>query len=146
MIYKHDYPMICKHDYPICKHHYPMICKHDNLMICKHNYPACKHDYSMICKHDYSMICVHGCSNAMESGLSFNSRYYRLFQLQTGHMVWYTLSGFNIPRARGYYLSWAEIIFLSYFKSYLKCHFEMASQGKFLAFLFLVEFENFLHH
>ena len=42
-----------------------------------------------------------------------------LFQLQTGNMVWYTLSGLNIPLAykiqttyiRPYYLSGAEIIY-----------------------------------
>ena len=37
--------------------------------------------------------------NFMEK-FSFNP-YYTLFQLQTGNMVWYTLSGFYIPRAGG---------------------------------------------
>ena len=57
--------------------------------------------------------------------------YYTWFQLQTGNMVSYTLSGSYIPRAgcegniqsRPYYLSGAEIIFLSYSKSYIKRHF-----------------------
>ena len=79
------------------------------------------------------------------------------FQLKPGNMVSYTLSELNIPLAsreyliqttymRPYYLSGAEIIFLSYCKSYIKRHFNMASRVLLLAFLFLVEFENFLHH
>ena len=33
--------------------------------------------------------------------LEFVNCYYTLFQLQKGNMVWYTLSGFYIPRAGG---------------------------------------------
>ena len=34
--------------------------------------------------------------------------YYTLFQLQTGNMVWYTLSGFYIPRA-GDHITFLEL-------------------------------------
>ena len=81
--------------------------------------------------------------------------YYRLVQLQTGNMVSCTLCGFYIPRVGGdgniqsRQRIWDHITFLEFlscFKSNTKRHFKMASRGYFLAFLLLVEFENFLHH
>ena len=53
-----------------------------------------------------------------------------------------TCRGLENSYMRLYYLSGTEIIFLSYCKSFIKRHFKMASRGLFLAFLFLVEFEN----
>ena len=47
---------------------------------------------------------------------------------------------------RPYYLSGADIIVLSYCKSYINRHYKMASRVLFLSFLFLDEFEKLLHH